>query len=278
MTPPLRKFLVIASVVFAIAVPALQMGLQLGLSAGEFAGDGNSTLRAAGYAFSIWSVIYAGLIAYAVWQALPRNAGDPLLAQIAWPSVVAISGCGLWIIASSADWKWASVAIIAVSAATLTLALIRLVPVRAELKARVFVWWPLSLLAGWLTIASAINILTVLTATGLIGGTSAVIAGYVGVGAVVVVALLVLEKRPKPFPGRTFWSFAFLYSVLRFIIEFYRGDDRGLVLDLLSTSQFISVVLGPLSLIMLWYLSRANRPAAPEVLDRAHAPRKPRFT
>ncbi len=193
MTPPLRKFLVIASVVFAIAVPALQMGLQLGLSAGEFAGDGNSTLRAAGYAFSIWSVIYAGLIAYAVWQALPRNAGDPLLAQIAWPSVVAISGCGLWIIASSADWKWASVAIIAVSAATLTLALIRLVPVRAELKARVFVWWPLSLLAGWLTIASAINILTVLTATGLIGGTSAVIAGYVGVGAVVVVALLVLH-------------------------------------------------------------------------------------
>ncbi len=193
MTPPLRKFLVIASVVFAIAVPVLQIGLDLGLSAKEFAGDGNSTLRAAGYAFSIWSVIYAGLIAYAVWQALPRNAGDPLVAQIAWPSIVAISGCGLWIIASSADWKWASVAIIVLSAATLTLALIRLVPVRTDLNARVFVWWPLSLLAGWLTIASAINILTVLTATGLIGGTSAVIAGYVGVGAVVVVALLVLH-------------------------------------------------------------------------------------
>ena len=193
MTPPLRKFLVIASVVFAIAVPVLQIGLDLGLSAKEFAGDGNSTLRAAGYAFSIWSVIYAGLIAYAVWQALPRNAGDPLVAQIAWPSIVAISGCGLWIIASSADWKWASVAIIVLSAATLTLALIRLVPVRTDLNARVFVWWPLSLLAGWLTIASAINILTVLTATGLIGGASAVIAGYIGVGVVVVVALLVLH-------------------------------------------------------------------------------------
>ena len=201
MTPTLRKFLVITSVVFAIAVPALQMSLRLGLSAGEFGGDGNSTLRAAPYAFSIWSVIYAGLIAYAVWQALPRNAGEPLLAQIAWPSVVAISGCGLWIIASSADWKWASVAVIVVSAATLTLALVRLVPVRAALSARLFVWWPLSLLAGWLTIASAINVLTVLTATGLIGGTSAVIAGYIGVGAVVVIALMVLHAARLPVYG-----------------------------------------------------------------------------
>lgn len=97
-------------------------------------------------------------------------------------------------------------------------------------------------------------------------------------GLVILVALLLLERRPKAFPGRTFWSFAFLYSVLRFIIEFYRGDDRGLVLDMLSTSQFISVVLGPLSLVMLWYLSRANRPAAPELADTTHAPRKPRFT
>jgi len=99
-----------------------------------------------------------------------------------------------------------------------------------------------------------------------------------GAGLIIFLVLLWLEKRPGSFPGRTFWSFAFLYSVLRFIIEFYRGDDRGLVFDMLSTSQFISVVLGPVSLIMLWYLSRANRPAAPEVADTAQAPRKPRFT
>jgi phosphatidylglycerol:prolipoprotein diacylglycerol transferase len=97
-------------------------------------------------------------------------------------------------------------------------------------------------------------------------------------GLVILVAVLLLEKRPGSFPGRTFWSFAFLYSVLRFIIEFYRGDDRGLVLNMLSTSQFISVVLGPVSLFMLWYLSRANRPAEPALSDAAHGPRKPRFT
>jgi phosphatidylglycerol:prolipoprotein diacylglycerol transferase len=97
-------------------------------------------------------------------------------------------------------------------------------------------------------------------------------------GLVLLVAVLLLEKRPRPFAGRTFWTFAFLYSVLRFIIEFYRGDDRGLVLDMLSTSQFISVVLAPVSVFMLWHLSRANRPAEPALSDAAHGPRKPRFT
>jgi phosphatidylglycerol:prolipoprotein diacylglycerol transferase len=86
--------------------------------------------------------------------------------------------------------------------------------------------------------------------------------------------LLALEKRPGNFAGRTTWSFVFLYSVSRFIIEFFRGDDRGVVFNVLSTSQFISVVLAPLSIIMLWYLSRPSRPVEPEAV---RGPRKPRF-
>ena len=45
-----------------------------------------------------------------------------------------------------------------------------------------------------------------------------------GAGLVILVALLLLERRPGHFAGRTFWSFALLYGVLRFIIEFFRGD------------------------------------------------------
>jgi phosphatidylglycerol:prolipoprotein diacylglycerol transferase len=93
-------------------------------------------------------------------------------------------------------------------------------------------------------------------------------------GLVILVVLLALERRGRAFPGRTFWLFVLLYAVSRFVIEFFRGDDRGMVLGLLSTSQFISVVLAPLSLIMLWYLSRPARPPAAETPAR---PRKPRF-
>ena len=43
----------------------------------------------------------------------------------------------------------------------------------------------------------------------------------------------------------------------------YRGDPRGTVFGFFSTSQFISVVLGPLSLFMLFWLSR-RVPHTPE--------------
>lgn len=185
-----RRILIPAAVAFAILVPAIQGGLNLGLSAAEFADDGNETLRAAGYAFSIWSVIYAGLVAYAVWQALPRNRDDAGLAAIAGPSIVAILGCGLWIIASSLDLKWASVGIIVVSAAALTAGLWRWAPAAADLKSRLFAWWPLSLLAGWLTIASAINILTVLTAVGALDGVAKA-AAFGGIVVVLIAALAV---------------------------------------------------------------------------------------
>jgi phosphatidylglycerol:prolipoprotein diacylglycerol transferase len=93
-------------------------------------------------------------------------------------------------------------------------------------------------------------------------------------GLVIFVLLMALERRGRPFPGRTFWMFVLLYAVSRFIIEFYRGDDRGLVFDMVSTSQAISLVLAPLSLFMLWYLGKPDQPAAPEM---PRGPRKPRF-
>ena len=51
----------------------------------------------------------------------------------------------------------------------------------------------------------------------------------------------------------------FLYAVSRFIIEFYRGDERGAV-GMFSTSQFISIVLAPLAVGMLVYLARRGEP------------------
>ena len=84
-----------------------------------------------------------------------------------------------------------------------------------------------------------------------------------GAALVIVTLLLVTERRGRPFAGRTFWSYMFLYAVSRYIIEMYRGDPRGTVFGMFSTSQFISVVLGPLSLFMLFWLSR-RLPQTPE--------------
>ena len=92
-----------------------------------------------------------------------------------------------------------------------------------------------------------------------------------GAELLILGVLLLTERRGRPYPGRTFWSYMLLYGISRFIIEFYRGDVRGTVDffgSLLSTSQFVSVLLVPLSLIMLVYLGRTSGPAPAETASR----------
>ena len=54
---------------------------------------------------------------FAVWQALPRNRSDGALDAARWPAALAFTGVGLWIWASAANARWATVAIILLSAA-----------------------------------------------------------------------------------------------------------------------------------------------------------------
>jgi phosphatidylglycerol:prolipoprotein diacylglycerol transferase len=91
-----------------------------------------------------------------------------------------------------------------------------------------------------------------------------------GAELVILGALLLLERRGRTFPGRTFWSYMLMYGITRFVIEFYRGDPRGMV-GMLSTSQFVSVLLVPLSIVMLVVLARRPAPGPKAAAKRARA-------
>jgi phosphatidylglycerol:prolipoprotein diacylglycerol transferase len=85
-----------------------------------------------------------------------------------------------------------------------------------------------------------------------------------GAELLILILLLATEKKGRPFAGRTFWAYMFLYAVSRYVIEIYRGDPRGMVFDTFSTSQFISLLLAPLAIAMLVRLSRHTpEPAVP---------------
>lgn len=88
-----------------------------------------------------------------------------------------------------------------------------------------------------------------------------------GAEFVILLILLWSERKGRPFAGRTFWLYMLLYAISRFVIEFYRGDDRGMV-GPLSTSQFISILLAPLAIAMLVWLSRSAEPE-PQRIKRA---------
>lgn len=83
-----------------------------------------------------------------------------------------------------------------------------------------------------------------------------------GAELLILVFLLLTERKGRPFPGRTFWGYLLLYGVSRFIIEFYRGDSRGMVGDF-STSQFVSMLIVPLAILMLIVLKRRTGPGTP---------------
>ncbi|WP_297801404.1 hypothetical protein [uncultured Brevundimonas sp.] len=163
-----RRLAVLAAAVFAIVVPLLQNLMNLGLTQAEFAADGNETLRVAGYAFSIWGLIYAGIAAYAIRQVLPNTGESTLINRMGWPSFVSFFGIGLWIIMAAMDLKGASVVVIFASLLALLVPLLALSgTIRATPlmhRDRIFLIWPLAALAGWLTIASPLNLITTATA------------------------------------------------------------------------------------------------------------------
>src|ERR1700730_8902268 len=90
-----------------------------------------------------------------------------------------------------------------------------------------------------------------------------------GAELIILAVLLLTERKGRVFPGRTFWGYMLLYAISRFIIEFYRGDERGIIMGF-STSQFISLILAPFAVVMLVVLSRrASSPAPGHAARRA---------
>jgi phosphatidylglycerol---prolipoprotein diacylglyceryl transferase len=89
-----------------------------------------------------------------------------------------------------------------------------------------------------------------------------------GAEFLILIFLLATERSGRRFAGRTFWLYMLLYAITRFIIEFYRDDPRG-SLGPFSTSQFISVILAPLAIVMLVYLARRAAPAPQRARKKA---------
>ena len=76
--------------------------------------------------------------------------------------------------------------------------------------------------------------------------------------------ILIRMSRAKRFDGQITLAYVFLYAVVRFVIEFYRGDAvRGTVFGWLSTSQFIAMLMVVAVALVLPYLAKRNRVTPP---------------
>jgi phosphatidylglycerol:prolipoprotein diacylglycerol transferase len=82
---------------------------------------------------------------------------------------------------------------------------------------------------------------------------------YESVGTFCLFLFLMWRLSRKHFTGQILLEYLMLYAPLRFLIEFYRYDDRGFVLHgLLSTSQLIAILIFLGSAAVYGYLLRRN--------------------
>ncbi|MBN9187182.1 MAG: tryptophan-rich sensory protein [Microbacterium sp.] len=125
---------------------------------GAFASDA-TLLAPAGPAFAIWSVIYLGLVGYAVYQALPGQASRTLHRSAGW-----------WILVVQAGLVGLSLAVIAILLVVLVIvaAVLRLHPSEGWADT-VLVHGTMGQYLGWVTIATVANVTALLVRAGFSG-------------------------------------------------------------------------------------------------------------
>jgi phosphatidylglycerol---prolipoprotein diacylglyceryl transferase len=85
---------------------------------------------------------------------------------------------------------------------------------------------------------------------------------YMAGANLLVFFILIRLQQHKRFHGMVFLSYVILYSVFRFIIEFFRGDFRGdFFFDFLSMSQGIGIMAVIIAVILMVKLARSDNNA-----------------
>lgn len=113
----------------------------------------------AGYVFAIWGLIYVGLIAYSVYQALPAQRDNATLQRIAPLYWLASAANSIWILL----WHYEYFTWTIVAMATLLLSLIaiyRILRASPHGGERGFAWaaqLPFSVYLGWISVATIAN-------------------------------------------------------------------------------------------------------------------------
>jgi phosphatidylglycerol:prolipoprotein diacylglycerol transferase len=78
---------------------------------------------------------------------------------------------------------------------------------------------------------------------------------YSSLNGLFMFVVLMGLRRVKAFEGQIFWAYVLLYGVTRSIIEFFRGDDRGVLIGgIVSTSQLIGVIMAAIAIGMMMVL------------------------
>jgi translocator protein len=207
-----RAVLLLVSFIAMIAVNTLANVLPLnGVTTGEISDRYATQITPAGYAFSIWSLIFAGMLALGIYQ-VRRNHRDreifrEIRGPLLWSSVFNIA----WIFAWHFGNIWLSAAIIFVLLMSLVVAYVQLdrYPV-ASAGERWLVRAPVSIYMGWVMVATVVNIAVACVAAKvpLLNIVSPQDGAILALSAAAILgSVLSLRQGDIPFGATLIWAF-----------------------------------------------------------------------
>ena len=211
----IQRIAIILAVVIQIGATFLPQ-LGYGEPIGERSDGVRTLITPAGWAFAIWGPLFFGSALYALWQALPEQQDNMLLARIGWVSVPALALQGVWALYTQfANLTFVSALIILGSLACLLAILRVLVTFEREfsLVERTIVAITFSALAAWLTAASIVNISATLVFHEILAQRSypLLTSAIVMVGGVIA-SMAVWRSRGNPWYALVFvWALLAIY-------------------------------------------------------------------
>ena len=155
----------------------------------------------AGYAFSIWGLIYLGLLGFVFYTGrslFNKEEQHPVHSKIGWWFVLSCVANSLWVVTWLYDYTGASVLIMFVLLGCL---LKIIVNTRMELDMHpfrnyLFIFWPFALYSGWISVAFIANIAAYLTKINWSGwGLSEITWTVVMIGIAGLVNILMIRIR-----------------------------------------------------------------------------------
>lgn len=208
-------------VVVVLAAVAQVVGSPLGSvlsgnSVGDVSDGARSLVTPAGYAFSIWGLVFLGSLAWAVYQALPAQRTRLVHRVTGWPLAAAFAGNAVWetVYPFGGVWQYVTqVLIFAITAsAAVGFARLQREEVRADLRgwARALPAATAGLLLGWVTVAPVAQVGNTGVALGADPATTSsevwAVAAMVAVALVGSLVVLRAHVAAGPFAAAVVWG------------------------------------------------------------------------
>jgi hypothetical protein len=165
MKDMLRQISVILTILATIVINVLANTLPInGLNTGQISDRFQVYFVPAGYVFSIWGLIYLGLIAFAIFQALPSQRENPRLRSTGWWISLGGLANSIWIFLWHYEQFPLTLIAMLVLLFTLIVTHLRLGTGRTAVPAveKWAVRLPFSIYLGWITVASVANVTSLL--------------------------------------------------------------------------------------------------------------------